>query len=129
MKNYTMIDETYIYDNYAIIEIISGNEKYKDYLDKKIIINDFIFAELCYVLKRDDYPNPEKYLQRFAEFIVHAGPDTINKAMIFRFNNKNKKMTMTDCISYCMAKDLGIKFLTGDKEFKDLNNVEFVKKD
>lgn len=124
-----MTDDTYVYDNYALIEIISGNEKYNDYLDKKMIINDFIFAELCYVLKRDNYKNSEKIIERFAEFIVHVNPDVINKAMIFRFSNKDKRMSMTDCISYFMSKDLGIKFLTGDKEFEFRENVEFVKKD
>jgi len=123
-----MTDDTFVYDNYALMEIINGNENYRDYLNKKIIINDFIFAELCYVLKRDGYPNPEKYLERFAKFIVHASSNTINKAMIFRFNNKEKRMSMTDCISYFMAIELGIKFLTGDKEFEERDNVEFVKK-
>lgn len=37
-------------------------------------------------------------------------------------------MSMTDCISYFMAKDLEIKFLTGDKEFENLDYVEFIKK-
>jgi len=98
--NYTMISETFVYDNYALIEIINGNAKYEDYLDKKIIINDFIFAELCYVLKRDGYPNSEK----------------------------EKRMSMTDCVSYFMAIELGIKFLTGDKEFENMDSVEFVRK-
>ena len=34
---------------------------------------------------------------------------------------------MTDCIGYILAKNIGIKFLTGDKEFENLDNVEFVK--
>jgi len=126
--NYTMISETFVYDNYALIEIINGNAKYEDYLDKKIIINDFIFAELCYVLKRDGYPNSEKYLERFGRFIVHVSVDVINKAMVFRFVNKEKRMSMTDCVSYFMAIELGIKFLTGDKEFENMDSVEFVRK-
>ena len=47
--------------------------------------------------------------------------------MEFRYKNKKKKLSMTDCISYFQAKELGIKFLTGDKEFQNLENVEFVK--
>ena len=47
--------------------------------------------------------------------------------MNFRYKNKTKKMSMTDCISYIMAGNLGIKFLTGDKEFKGMEGVEFVK--
>ena len=49
--------------------------------------------------------------------------------MKFRYENKHKKMSMTDCISYIQAKKLGIKFLTGDKEFKNKENVEHVTKE
>ena len=34
---------------------------------------------------------------------------------------------MTDSISYMHARDLNVRFLTGDKEFMDMPNVEFVK--
>ena len=47
--------------------------------------------------------------------------------MNFRYNNKQRNLSSTDCISYFMAKDLGIKFLTGDKEFSNFENVEFIK--
>ena len=43
-------------------------------------------------------------------------------------NKLNKRnVSMTDCIGYCTALALGIRFLTGDKEFENLENVEFVK--
>ena len=123
------MNNIFVYDTYAIIEIISGNEKYKDYLDKKIIINDFIFAELSYVLIREKYPNIDKYLKRCMKYIIHVNPDLIKKAMEFRYKNKEKKMSMIDCVSYFMAKGLGVKFLTGDKEFEGFENVEFVRKE
>lgn len=123
-----MTEDIFIYDTYAIIEIIEGNKNYEDYLDKEIIINDFIFAELSYVLIRDNYANTEKYLKRYMKYILHVDPETIKEAMEFRYENKEKNMSMTDCISYFMAKKLGIKFLTGDKEFEDLERVEFAKK-
>jgi len=124
-----MSDDIFVYDTYAIIEIISGNEKYKDYLDKKIIINDFIFAELSYILIREKYPNYDKYLKRYMKQIIHVAPELIKQAMEFRYKNKAKNLSMTDCISYFMAKELGIKFLTGDEQFEDLEDVEFVKKE
>ena len=34
---------------------------------------------------------------------------------------------MVDCIGYMTAKRLGVKFLTGDREFEGMDNVEFVK--
>ncbi len=123
-----MMIDTLLFDTYAIIEIIEGNERFKNYLDKKIIVNEFIFAELCYILIRKNYPNAETYLSKYTKYIIYAHPSIIKNAMEFRFKNKERKMSMTDCISYMQAKELGIKFLTGDKEFEDLENVEFIKK-
>ena len=128
MMNYMMVEETFVYDTYAILEIIRGNENYENYLDKKIIINDFIFAELSYVLIREGYPNVDKYLERYMKYIVHVSPKIIRQAMEFRYRYKEKRMSMPDCISYFMAKELCIRFLTGDKEFEDLECVEFVRK-
>jgi predicted nucleic acid-binding protein len=123
-----MSEDMFLYDTYAIIEIIEGNENYEGYLDKRIIINDFIFAELSYVLIREGYPDSDKYIQKYMKYVIHVSPDLIKKAMEFRYKNKEKGMSVTDCISYFQARKLGIRFLTGDKEFEDLDNVEFVKK-
>ncbi|MAH07274.1 PIN domain nuclease [Candidatus Pacearchaeota archaeon] len=123
-----MNNNIFIYDTYAIVEIIEGNEKYKEYIDKEIRINDFIFAELSYILLRKNYPKADFYLSRYKKYILHVNPESIKKAMKFRYENKETRMSTTDCISYFQAKELGIKFLTGDKEFEDLENVEFVKK-
>jgi|SRR3989344_945033 len=123
-----MMNNSFIYDTYAIIEIISGNIKYNNYLDKKIIINNFIYAELCFILIKNNYPNLEEYLNRYSKFIAPLNPNIIKEAMKFRVRNKENDLSMTDCISYLMAKEFGIKFLTGDKEFENLENVEFIKK-
>jgi len=123
------MNEIFVFDTYAIIEIIRGNKKYEDYINKRIIINDFIFAELCYILIREEYPKVQEHLNRYAKFIVHVDSKTIEKAMGFRFKNKKDRLSMTDCISYFMAKKLGIKFLTGDKEFEEKEDVEFVRKE
>lgn len=34
---------------------------------------------------------------------------------------------MVDCIGYVYAKENGLRFVTGDKEFEGMENVEFVK--
>ena len=39
----------------------------------------------------------------------------------------NRKLSMADCIGYCTAIRHGMYFLTGDKEFEDMEHVEFVK--
>jgi|SRR3989344_2090687 len=121
------IRKSFIFDTYAIISIMKGNVNYSPYLDSNIIINDFIFSELCYNLFREGDNRAEEYIKKYSQFITQLNPDWIKEAMQFRLKWKNRGVSMTDCISYVMSKSLGIKFLTGDKEFEDLENVEFVK--
>lgn len=122
-----MINKIFLYDTYALLEILNKNLNYNLYIEAKIVINEFIFAEFCYKLFRENVKEAENYIQEISPAIIHPAPEVIKKAMRFRLENKNKNLSMTDCISYTMAKELGIKFLTGDKEFENLNNVEFVK--
>ncbi len=121
------ITDTFLFDTYAIMEIINKNEAYKKYLDADIIINDFIFAELCYNFIKEKHSMLKETLDKYAQHISHAEPETIRKAMEFRLSWKDRNVSITDCIGYLMAKDLGIMFLTGDKEFENIENVEFVK--
>ncbi len=122
-----MTTEKFLFDTYAILEIINANKNYEKYTDSIMIINDFIFAELCYRLFREKVQNSEYYLNKAAKAIIQVQSETIKEAMRFRLENKSKNLSMTDCISYMMAKSLGLKFLTGDKEFENMENVEFVK--
>ena len=52
---------------------------------------------------------------------------TIKEANEFRLLNKSRKLSYADCIGYIIARRYGLKFLTGDKQFSDMPNVEFVK--
>ncbi|MBI4155524.1 PIN domain-containing protein [Candidatus Woesearchaeota archaeon] len=122
-----MNEEIFLFDTYAIIEVINGNKNYINYLDSKIIITDFIFAELCYNLIKENVPNYEDYLNKYSQFILKIDAEVIKEAMKFRHRNKKNDLSMTDCIGYIFAKKLNVKFLTGDKEFENLENVEFVK--
>ena len=117
----------YFFDTYAIIEIIEGNKNYEPYIESEIIINNFTFAELCYNLFKDKNVNLDNYSKKYSKYIMSVNPEWIEEAMKFRIEWKDRKVSIPDCIGYIMAKKLEIKFLTGDKEFKDLENVEFVK--
>ncbi|MBI2672084.1 PIN domain-containing protein [Candidatus Woesearchaeota archaeon] len=121
------MNNSFIFDTYAILEIIGGNDKYKGYLESNIIINNFIFAELCYKLLRENIKNAEDYIRKYSQFVYEVDQETIKEAMEFRIKNKKRNLSMTDCISYIMSKKLNIKFLTGDKEFESLDNVEYIK--
>ena len=121
------MNEFYIFYTYAIMEIISGNKSYSPYLNSGVIINNFIFAELCYNLFRDKMINADDILNKYSRDISNINPEWIKEAMQFRIKWKDRKVSVADCVGYIMAKKLGIRFLTGDKEFQNLENVEFVK--
>jgi len=118
----------YFLDTYAIYEIIAGNPRYEDYLSKDSNTSILNIAEIYYRLLREFGESfaDDKTLPLFS-VALSIKPLTIKHAMLFRLKNKDKRLSYADCIGYILAKENGLKFLTGDKEFKGLENVEFVK--
>ncbi len=123
-----MTKNAFVFDTYAIIELIRGNKNYEPYLDSAILINEFILTELCYnLIKEHNVDKAYEYTDKYSQYVIRVSPDVIKEAMLFRFNNRKQNISMTDCIGHILAKKLNIKFLTGDKEFENMENVEFVK--
>jgi len=44
-----------------------------------------------------------------------------------KLKGKGLNISYADAVGYSLALEMGIKFLTGDKEFRDLDNVEYVR--
>lgn len=115
-------------DTYPLVEIAAGNKNFISLLDQEIIITDITIAEFYYVmLQKYGYSNAAFWYKKLMPYCVSVSKDILVKAVIFRYNNKNKNLSFFDCVGYIYSKENNIKFVTGDKEFKDLNNVEFIK--
>jgi|SRR3989338_635822 len=126
-KNY-MTTESLFFDTYALIEIFKQNEVYKIYRNKRIVTTKLNIFELYYRIAGDFGKEiAEIILNDYYLFTIDFDEKIIIEAAHFKLLNKKKKLSMTDCIGYIIAKSNGIKFLTGDKEFENLENVEFVK--
>ena len=65
--------------------------------------------------------------ERYYESAIDFDINVIKEAAKLRLKYKKNDLSMTDCIGYILAKEWNIKFLTGDKEFENMENVEFVK--
>ncbi|MBI2660858.1 hypothetical protein HYX09_01165, partial [Candidatus Woesearchaeota archaeon] len=65
------------------------------------------------------------FINVFIQAFIQGGK--IEEAAKFRLKMKKRNISMTDCIGYVISGKLKVKFLTGDKEFEHLPNVEFVK--
>ena len=120
---------TYFFDTYALFEIIKENKNYLRYIkDITIITTKLNLMELHYSLLRTvGKKEADKHYDYFLKFVIEFSDETIKKANEFKFLNKNKKLSYADCIGYILAKMNNIKFLTGDREFENLEYVEFVK--
>lgn len=122
--------DAFVFDTYALIELIEGNPAYLKYANAKMIINAFIFAEFCYVgirRYRDYLAEAEQKSRAVIGSLSAVSPEEIMEAMTFRFSNRQKDVSTTDCVSYIQARNLGVSFLTGDGAFEGMPGVEFVK--
>lgn len=118
----------YFFDTYAIVEIVHGNENYRRFGDAAIITSLFNLGELYYVLLKEfGEKKTGELMERFNFDFVEATSGNVIEAAKFRYANKKKKLSFIDCIGYILAKNKNMKFLTGDKEFENMPDVEFVK--
>ena len=120
---------TFFFDTYALYEIIEGEENYKKYTQNIAIVTTKLnLMELFYgLLIRYDEKTANNFYEKFLSYCTGIEDNTIKKAMIFRALNKKRNLSYVDYIGYILAKQRNVKFLTGDKEFENMDNVEFVK--
>ena len=121
--------KTFFFDTYALYEIIEGGENYKRYTKSIVIVTTKLnLMELFYgLLIRYDEKTANNFYEKFLSYCTGIEDNIIKKAMIFRALNKKRNLSYIDCIGYILAKQRNVKFLTGDKEFENMDNVEFVK--
>ena len=119
----------YFYDSFAFIEYFHGNLHYKPYFEEHIgVTTIFNVAEVYYVVLNEmGKVMADEMLKTLLSYVIDVDGEIITKAMLFRFLHKKKKLSYADCIGYEVARLKNILFLTGDKEFKDLPNVMFLK--
>jgi uncharacterized protein len=121
--------ETFFLDTYGLIEIIHGNENYKKFTQKVGLITTALnLMELYYYCLRNfDRKTAEKYYKSFESFIINYDSEEIKKACEFKLENKKHKISFVDCIGYIIAKSQNVKFVTGDMQFENFENVEYLK--
>ena len=121
-------EDSFFFDSYAFFEILKGNKNYEIYKKCEIITTKLNIFELYLGLLREvNEVTAEKFLNKYYKFVIDFDENVIKGAAKLKNKLNNRNLSMADCIGYILSKQLGIKFLTGDKEFETLDNVEFVK--
>ncbi len=119
-------------DTYALIELLKGNPSYDRYSNADLVTTEFNMLELTYALLRDfgrhETANVIDFVRRKIEVIPTDDSDYLD-ASEFRLsvNKTGKKLSLVDALGYSCSRNLGIKFLTGDREFNGMDNVEYIK--
>ena len=118
----------YFFDTYALVEIVKGNKNYESYKSIQPTCSIFNLFELHQALLREfNKQTADYWIKKFNYSIIDATKEDIIAASDFRFKNKNKNLSSIDCIGYVLSLKHNLKFLTGDKQFENFENAEFVK--
>lgn len=127
----------YLIDTYALIEwLVQGNDNYKKYfesMDKEGgFLTELTVLEFYYtVFHRLGKEKGDEALDIILgnNKVIDLTLGMIKEAAIFRslMINKKKNLSYADSVNYVAAKTLKVKLLTGDNDFKNVENVEFVK--
>ena len=91
--------------------------------------NSFFFDSYAFfeIIKENNEELAETSIKTYSQFVQDFDEEVIKNAAQLKLKLNRRDLSMADCIGYEFAKQLGIKFLTGDSQFKDMENVEFVK--
>ena len=123
-----MMSDVFFFDTYAIIEILKGSKAYDKYVDCTALITKLnIFEIYTSVLREFGVEKAENVLEKWYPSVIDYDEEIIKDAGRLWFKMRKQKVSMTDCIGYVLAAYWKVPFLTGDKEFEDLEGVEYIK--
>ena len=116
-------------DTYALIEVVEGNPSYKEYVGMGYVTSKLNLMEFYFiVLRKHGEKMAEKYYEFFSSSCMPFDDETIKNAMKFRLVQRSQKnlISYIDCVGYVLSLQYDIRFLTGEKHFLRLRNVEYV---
>jgi PIN domain nuclease of toxin-antitoxin system len=115
-------------DSYAIIELLKGNPNYERFSEVIPITSKINLIEVGYHLIQGFPKEKANKIFKSLKFkTIEIEEKQIMKIVSFRKKHSKKKLSYADCIGYVLAKENNLVFVTGDKEFKEIKNVEFVR--
>ncbi len=118
----------HFFDTYAIIEILEGNPDYSKFIGLPFVLTKLNLIEIHYhFLKKVGLAEADLIMQRHTSVVIDFDEEIIRQANLFRQQHKKRDLSTADCVGYTCARLRNIPFLTGDRQFKDFENVEFVK--
>ncbi len=118
------------YDSYAILAYTSGHPAYKRYFEENDgVLTKLNLLEVFYrALEQYDFRAASDILESFSKYLIDFGLEEIAGSMKLRaeLKREGRNLSYADALGYFLSRQMGLEFLTGDREFRDLSNVEYV---
>jgi len=126
----------FVVDTYALFEwLVYNNQKYKKYFEQidneGAYITELVLMEFYHKIFHEE--GKEKAEEIFHTITTKIETIKLNAERIKKTGEKRsqmlkerKKLSYADCLNLVIAEENKAKVLTGDKEFKNLKNTEFV---
>lgn len=118
----------YFLDTYALIEIAEGSPNYEKYLESDAATLKDNLAELYYfLLRKYNMETAGFFFDKFSRIAAELSLQIIANAMVFRYKHAKTKFSYIDCLGYAFALENKRIFLTGDRAFEGMENVDLVR--
>ena len=122
----------FFYDSYAVIEYLNGNQNYRYYFEEADgVLTKLNLMEVYFrILVKNGSRAGKDVLKSFSRYLIDFDIQAIEGALKLRLELKDSKrvdISYADALGYYLARQRGMKFLTGDKAFKTLESVEFIR--
>ena len=115
-------------DTYALVELSNNNPKFVHLLTEEAAIPDTTMAEFYgFLYKKYNLQTAEYWNRRLSILCKPVSKDALIKAVLFKKEHKKQNFSYFDCFGYFFALEHKMMFVTGDREFRQMSNVEFVK--
>jgi predicted nucleic acid-binding protein len=115
-------------DTYALMAMAQGDDAYARYTVEEFFIPDTTLAEFSRVLLRTVPQEAHDIWMSALEPYAHpVDRNLLLDAMAFRQEHRKNDFSFFDAVGFVAALRARCVFVTGDEEFKGLENVEFVK--
>ena len=122
----------FFYDSYAILEYVDGNPKYQKYFEEPIGITSIpnLMEVYYHLLRTKTEEQADEIFDSFLAVSSDYSTLELKNGMKKRLEMKQQmklNISFVDALGYSIALQRGLKFLTGDREFEGMPNVEYVK--
>ena len=119
---------TYFFDSYAILELAESSSSYGKYQGIEIATSVLNVGEIYQIIfRKQGKEAADNWFNNINFKLLEITPTIIIEAVYFRHLNKENDFSLPDAVGYNLSLKHKIKFLTGDRQFEHLPNVEFVK--